>query len=41
MELSVKNQQEPVHNVEDDKHAREGFQKELVNPKIKKIITLK
>ena len=30
----VENQEEPVHDVEDYKHSREGFQKELVNPKI-------
>ena len=31
----VENQEEPVHYVEDYEHPREGFQKELVNPKIK------
>lgn len=29
----VENQEQPVHDVEDYKHSREGFQKELVNPK--------
>lgn len=28
----VENQEEPVHNVEEYEHPREGFQKELVNP---------
>ena len=37
MELlsSVEDQEEPVHDVEDYKHPREGFQKELVNPKMR------
>ena len=33
----VENQEEPVHYVEDYEHPREGFQKELVNPKINTI----
>ena len=31
----VEDQEEPVHDVEDYKHPREGFQKELVNPKMR------
>ena len=31
----VEDQEEPVHDVEDYKHPREGFQKEFVNPKMR------